>query len=281
MSITSLSREQPRPNLPHYALSLLELFRRWTRQSWEEEFGSQPEPFDPDQPKKDWFDTSENAGNYTRLQGQDSLAARPTFTEMKMTRDLAAKVNLPGAYRYSPYVPPLTQAITELLNDHGDIVAKLPVNARDLTTEAQAAAIATEVGGVVEADTGWVASSTRWPADELRRVWHVRVGDASYTAGWLVQMKNANGVGAPGTWVKDAQSLRWAPKPQITDHLDDKVKPVPAPVRRLDPDEDFGRPMPTSGWMVVRITPASGSDALLVQIMAALRQIGQRLGLNL
>jgi hypothetical protein len=58
-------------------------------------------------------------------------------------------------------------------------------------------------------------------------------------AGSLLQQKNANGIGAPGSWEVSQDSIQWIPKAQITAPPDPGLKAVPIPVRALDLDEEI------------------------------------------
>jgi hypothetical protein len=155
-----------------------------------------------------------------------------------MTKDLAASVNLPGAYRYPAYAVAPTDAMVVLVSSDGSTVARLPVPAVQLATLEQATAVASSVGGTLAEDTSWFATSVQWGL-ETRRMYNIVVDGRTYNAGVLLQQQNANGIGAPGDWVDEASGLRWAPGKQITAPLDPAVQAVPVPCRTLDADEEI------------------------------------------
>jgi len=238
------------------AIESLELFKQYSRTEYEQAFGEQPPPFDAARPDKLWFDKSETAGNYLRISRDDS--GKPSIVPMTMTRELAASVNIPGAYRWPAYVPAPTDAVAEFRDQNGKLVAAVPVAPGDLTTAADAAAIAKEVGGTVQADASWAAASVKWPAGELRRLYLVQAGEYIYNAGQLLQMKYINGVGAAGKWLLDTAGLRWVPAAVVTAQIDPKVKPIPVPCRELAADEEFRQGF--AGWTVEKKTPPAAAD---------------------
>jgi len=239
------------------AIETLELFRQVNRAQYEAEFGEQAPPFDVTRPDKLWCDNSETAGNYMRISRDET--GKPSIVPMTMSRELAASVNIPGAYRWPKYTPAPTQAAAQFKDETGRIVATVPVQASDLTMEDETRAIALEVGGVFARDTSWAAISVVWPADEQRRLYLVHVGSATYNAGQLLRQKYVNGIGAPGKWVNNTSGLRWEPAPQPTAQLDPKVNPVPVPCRQLAADEEFRQGW-GSLWTVEKRAPASAGD---------------------
>jgi len=244
-----------RPDLPSYPVSTLETCDRFTRESFEKRFGEQSPPFRANDPDKTWFDTSENAGNYHRVTRDAS--GKPSIVPMTMTRELAASINLPGAYRYPRYVPEPTPATQEYtLGDGTQITQAYPAHL--LSYEDDARALAIELGGTFEV----TPASTRKPFDvhyagDPRRVYQVVVGGQSYNVGQLLQQKCVNGIGAPGKWITTEEYLRWEPAAQPTAQLDPKVEPVPVPCRMLYADEEFRQGF--NGWTIWKKETAATS----------------------
>ena len=261
-----------KPNLPQYPVDTLNWFSQLTRDEYEKRYGMQPPLFDANQPPKLWFDTSPNAGNYTRLSINADMSC--SFIPMTMTPELAAKVNLPGAYRYPKYVAAATSAEFVLTAGDGSQVRQA-IPPGQLASFDQARTLAVELGGTTEEDPGWPSVGTfriDWKT-ETRRMYNVQVNGMVFNAGYLLEQKNANGIGAPGAWESSSDSLRWAPRAQITAPLDSSVKAVPVPVRVLDSDEEivtvFGN-IP-----VVRrkgtLTATAGSDPNSAEVLRLMR----------
>ncbi len=236
------------------AIETLEMFKQYTRAQYEAEFGVQPPPFDVTRPDKLWFDTSETAGNYTRI--SRDAAGKPSIVPMTMSRELAASVNIPGAYRYPRYVVVPTLAEVVLPANDGSVV-RLPIDPGQLASEAEARALAAAIGGIFEIDASWYASSAEWKG-ESRRLYNIVLGDERANAGQLLQAQAVNGVGAPGKWV----GLRWEPAAQPTAQLDPQVQPIPVPCRPLSADEEFRQGFGGT-WTVEKKTPASDESEAL------------------
>jgi len=255
-----------KPDLPQYPLTALNLFPDLTRESYEKAFGIQPPPFDANRPPKLWFDTSATAGNYIRLSINPDMSV--SFPPMTMTQELAASVNLPGAYRYAKRTVAPTAAVSNLPNSDGGFVP-IPVPADQLSTAAEAAQLAAELGGIVTEDRSWFASGITW-GPEQRRMFEVVLGTVAWNVGYLLQRQAINGVGAPGAW-KDAA---WIPATQATAPLDPNVKAVPVPVRTLDPDEEivagFGN-VPMIRKRGAFTAPGAGADANTTEILRLVR----------
>jgi hypothetical protein len=261
-----------KPDLPSYPPETLQTCEVLNRPSFEARFGEQPPPYTNEKPDKLWFDTSENAGNYMRL--SRDAANKPSLVAMTMSKELAASVNIPGAYRWPKYVPtptPAKQIITGTV---------LPFPAGFLASVDDARALAIELGGTFE-----IAPNAHRPpfdvdlAGDPRDVYQVVVGGQSHNAGQLLSQKYSGGVGAPGRWVtaKDG-GLSWEITPQETAQIDPKVKPIPVPCRPLDADEEFYAGF-GNVWVVrkkVAAPVASGLD----DIARMLRLIMDRFGIT-
>lgn len=237
MPLTSLPKVN-KPNLKKYPLDTLNLFLQLNREDYEKAFGVQPPDFDVNQPQKLWFDTSPTAGNYTRMSINKDMTV--SFIPMIMTPELAASVNIPGAYRYPRYTIPATAAEFVLTAGDGGQVRQL-VPANQIATFDQARALAMEMGGTTVEDPGWPAVGNfriDWKT-ETRRMFNIYVGTLVFNAGWLLQQKNVNGVGAPGAWALAQDPIQWVAKTQPTQPLDPNVKPIPVPVRIPDADEEI------------------------------------------
>jgi hypothetical protein len=268
-----------KPDLAQYPLSTLQLFRELTRQQYETEFGEQAPAFDPNKPPKLWFDTSENAGNYTRYTiGRDQ---RVSFLAYTMTKQLAASVNLPGAYRYPAYQIAATDAIVVIMSADGSTVARLPVPAVQLATLEQATGLASTLGGTLAEDASWFATSVQW-GTEPRRLYNLVVNGKTYSAGVLLQQQNANGIGAPGSWVEDERGLHWVVSAQIAAPLDPGVQAIPVPCRMPDPDEEvfagFGN-LPIIRKVATAPATTTTSDGKLEEALRLIRLFLTRFGI--
>ncbi|MFB3778171.1 MAG: hypothetical protein ACE141_11185 [Bryobacteraceae bacterium] len=269
-----------KPDLAQYPLSTLQLFEELTRDEYEAKYGEQAPPFDPNKPPKLWFDTSENAGNYTRY--TISRDQKVSFLAYTMTKELAASVNLPGAYRYPAYAVAPTDAIVVLASSDGSTVARLPVPAVQLATLDQATELVSSLGGTLSEDLSWFATSVQW-GTETRRMYNIVVNGKTYNAGVLLQQKNANGIGAPGSWVDDASGLRWVPGKQVTAPLDPAVQAVPVPCRTLDADEEivagFGNVPVIRKVAATASAPATTSDEKLEEAIRLIKLFLTRFGI--
>jgi hypothetical protein len=268
-----------KPDLAQYPLSTLLLFAELTREEYEAKYGEQPPAFDPNKPPKLWFDTSERAGNYTRY--TISRDQKVSFLAYTMTNELAASVNLPGAYRYPRYEIAPTDAIVVIMSADGSTVARLPVPAGQLATLEQATRLAAALGGTVEEDAGWFASSVQW-GTETRRLYSIVVNGHKHNAGVLLQQQNANGIGAGGSWVEDGRGLNWAPRAQITAPLDPEVQAVPVPCRMPDADEEicagFGN-VPVLRKVTPAATMTITGDEKLEEALKLIRLLLTRFGI--
>ena len=264
-----------RSDLPSYPIETLEICERFDRAGFEARFGEQPPPFNVNEPPKFWLDTRDAAGNYIRV--SRNATGKPSIVPMTMTRELAAKPNISGAYRWPKWTPEPTPATQELSIGGGTRIIAYP--AGRLSSEDQARALAIELGGTFQIDQ----SSLEPPFDvkyngDPRRVYEVVLPNGTdINIGQLLAQKYVNGVGAPGQWKHGTQGVYWEPAPQYTAALDPKVQEIPVPCRKLDPDEEFYQG--TMGvWMIRKKTAAATT---LDEIKHLLVLLFDRLGISL
>jgi hypothetical protein len=277
MEAQSVPQEKPQPDRPRYGIGELYLFREFTRQGYEQTFGVQPPPFDPSKPIKTWFDSSV-AGRLPgevvtysvvrKVEGQAAYAVSP----FAITAEDAARVNLPGAYRYPAYVPADTPAMAG---------GQRAINPVFLTERAEAEALGRELGlSVVEIPIPVLPIHELAWNGETRRQWALALPNGKRAvAGLLLQQKYAGGIGAPGFWKFNAQGYPiWEPIHPITSNPNAKVMPLP--VRGLLPNERLIADI--FGPAVVRTDleapgPAGSDEAWKALVTAALGRIEQKL----
>jgi len=267
-------------------LSSLEVFPRYTRESYEAKFGVQAPPCDGTKPLKAWFDPA-GAGVYHQLVGV-SGATPPTFAALIMTPAEAKSINLPRAYRYPEYIIPPTPG-TLLIQG----VKRVPMFAQNLSTSEQANGLAVELTAA-----GWLVSAPyeidkkpkEGPSDvtvvyewngETRRHWMIDVdrGELNrvpYNVGQLLAERNRAGAGSPGHWEPPSSGhFRWQADPQVVS----SSKEGPVPVRLLNSDEEFQHAFGL-GWVVVKKAdvPVEPGQAKLDEILAGIKALRQFFG---
>ncbi len=238
---------QPQPNQEFYGIDSLALFQAYTRDTYREAFGSDAAPWDPSRRTKTWFDSTveSSQGNPAayKVVGQDSSGTwglRP----MTMPAIEAATVNLPGAIAYPVYVIQPTNATR----------GGTPINPLLLSVAADASAMMTTLGGAQLVDQGVApVYPVVYPQDEPRRMWGIVLsGGIQENVGALLQMRNSQGVGAPGHWDLNPRTLAWIPDPPAATGLHDPRPPSEMPVRDLLPNEVLQPGVMGFGVRVVR-----------------------------
>lgn len=212
------------------------LFKTYTRDSYEKEFGVQPPPFNPAKPAKTWFDTTVTTPTVT-YNTLDLNTLKNISLVLK--KEDAAAVNLPGAYRYTPWIVRPSECLSETTNAP---LPPSPINVALLSTRQEAEQIAAEVGGTVSLATSPGGSMDAFrvacPANETRNVWEVQWKGSRIPVGFLLGQKYRRGVGAPGSWdLSGTETPVWVPvEPVVTSSNYARV-----PVRALLPNEKFSQ----------------------------------------
>jgi len=276
VSPVSKATVKPIPTVSPYDISELELFTRYTRASYKEEFGVDAPKFNPAltflhngkmvTAIKNWFDSDAIASHPTQygtfLTVSQGLAGTSNATEqialppligpfIYLSAGLANVVNLPDdAPDYPDYEVEDTDAYE---NDDGK---HLYINKYYLSTIQQAEELQQQIGTsanpVVEYQPTGGPGQLRYvyPADEGRRVWQfIDVLGQVQNVGLLLVQKNAFGVGAPGNWVNDGSGrLIWKMSiPTVDGSALKDTALVPMPLRTLEDTESFLEPSVAGG----------------------------------
>jgi hypothetical protein len=233
--------------------------------------GQEAPPFDPSQPIKQWLDPAalsldSNASVVYKVWNGD--VNKPELVPLTMNAGFAAKLNLPGAPKYPPYVVAPTGAA-----QYSTISDKLPVNPVNpalLSLRSDADRLAAVSGAAVEDGSRLNPYfEIRYPADEQRRAWLIRNRQGKIElpgcyVGYILAQQNANGVGAPGHWDQAALvnwEYVWVPDKLVTEPPPN-AKTMPVPCRDLQEGERLES-------VVVGLLPqamvVSGSDAAPAQ----------------
>jgi hypothetical protein len=196
MSTIGVPNPKPQPNKSSYPLSELELFTRYTRDTFRQAAGYPAPPCDPAKKLKCWLDSTVDLEDPEALVGYNSnnlTADGKRFKKFSISAKDAATVNLPGRGSYPPYVVKDTPAFIPSIVGGADT----RIDANLLCTEAEAEALAAELGGTVWGE-GSVAG-TVW-GTEMRREYVISVAGTNHIAASLIKRRNEAGVGVPGHW---------------------------------------------------------------------------------
>lgn len=212
------------PNKAVYGVIDLELFKRYTRDTYRAAFGEDPPDYDSKRLTKTWFDTSvqgDDAGLvvYHVLRGNQRAA-------LTMTARDARTVNLPGLHSYPKYAIAPTSAFLR----GGAGGAAQSFDPAVLSTREQAEELAAEWG--LNATTVIDISqqgpfAVEYPANEPRRMWGVVFRNLPQPAGNFIAERNHNGVGAPGHWDLSGGEPNWISELPITLPPENPLMEVP------------------------------------------------------
>jgi hypothetical protein len=178
-------------------------------------------PYDTTREVKSWVDPNPGAGPTVTYQ---MLDAQSNIVSVTLSIGEASTLNLPGHPDYPPYAPAKSAAVFALSN------IPIPFGVSNLS-DAQAlvktfgltdAAIFDEMAAF--ASEGAIS----WPADDPRRAYGITFASGAVEeVARLLAEQNANGVGAPGEWVKDS-SGNWSWKSELpSDTPTTAIMPVP------------------------------------------------------
>ncbi len=235
VGVLSLSAQapinQPQPATATYSINALTQFATVTRESFETKTGKQAPSFDPSRPAKNWYDLTQTTGTSTY-----TVINNGAVSTITMPANFAATVNLPGLYKYPDYVVPTSGAY--ISNGNG---GKVRLNPTYLSTREQADALKAEIGDprltVVEDRAGVTGFGAYvYDDNETRRVFLLN----SVNVGTLLNARNKEGVGKPGSWVKQ-QDNPLAYTFVITPDKDPGFGQafMPVPIRPLLPNEQL------------------------------------------
>lgn len=160
--------------------------------------GKQAPPFDPSKPIRLWVDPGVAVEQFF-----NGNAGSPAFVPQTFSPGELDAPNLTGAPTYPVYTPAATKATW---------MGGAPLPAQYLCSQSDAQLVATAVGGTLAngVDTyrrlgvlfGLDTSDPRQP-------WVISVDGTTQFAGPMVVAMYANGIGAPGSFVKDPTSGTW------------------------------------------------------------------------
>lgn len=260
---TMIPAAPEQPTELFYPLSSLEECPRLTRAKYQDMYGEQAPPWNPEERTnftgriKRWFDSSAALKvpedpytvNYYEWSGSPAAPVKMTVT---ITCAEAAVPNLPGTYSYTKYEttePDAYVAINSGTEKEPKYVGKRQMEARDVCTDTQAELLKGELLtlGFSVLDCAIQEFSSPLVAiygdGEDRRPWRIAVRPANgttrnYAVGALLILKYANGIGAPGRWYFDETgTLLWA-SDIPTDAGEHDLRPeIPIPMRDLLPNE--------------------------------------------
>ena len=165
-------------------------------------------PYDDTREVKSWVDPNPGAGPAVTYQMLDSQS---NIVSVTLSVGEAATLNLPGHPDYPPYAPAKSAAVFALSNIPIPFgVSNLPdAQALVKTFGLTNAAIFDEMASF--ASEGAIS----WPADDPRRAWGIMFASGAVEeVARLLAQQSANGVGAPGEWVKDAAG-NWSWKSEL------------------------------------------------------------------
>jgi hypothetical protein len=245
--------------------------------------------FDPAQAVKRWADPSKAAlapADPASYMIFDSRSG--TEVPLKITNGVAATANVPATYpRYAPNPPTTPATLTAARSGATPLV--MAVAANSLSTMEQASALAAEMGPALNlqfsltiwAQPGWVFNANNETREQFMLM---APGIVAANVGNMLALKNANGVGSPGSWSLNANGqILWnavtVPQPTASTPPD-----MPFPVRALLPGESFRTGGLPGIWEVVSsntFDPGAPATAGQVgQLQTDLNLIKQFLGIN-
>jgi len=178
-------------------------------------------PYDGTRDVKSWVDPNPGPGPNVTYQMLDSQS---NIIKVTMPISEASTLNLPGHPDYPPYAPAKSMAKFALSG------IPIPFGVSNLS---DAQALVKTFGLTAAAIFDEMASfasegAITWPADDARRSYGITfVSGAVEEVARLIAQQNANGVGAPGGWIKDAAG-NWSWRSGLaSDSATTSVMPVP------------------------------------------------------
>ena len=155
-------------------------------------------PYEDTREVKSWVDPNPGTGPTVTYQVLDPNA---NIISLTLSIAEASTLNLPGHPDYPPYAPAKSAAVFALSN------LPIPFGVSNLS---DAQALVTTFGLTDAAIFDEMSSfasegAITWPVDDPRRAWGITFSSGAVEeVARLLEEQNANGVGAPGEWVKDA-----------------------------------------------------------------------------
>lgn len=268
MTPTSRPSTPAQPDLDSYGFNELALFKSYTRESYQKEFGVQAPAYDPNRVTKTWFDSTADTSdpdNVSTYKAFQEVGGQWIVKQLVLPSSEAAAVNLTGAIDYPKYVIPPTTAT--FVSD--PVLLSLRTDADALLKELGLAGTP-----LVDAAESMIAFKIDYKDDE-RRVWQFLYQGDWINVGALLMNKNAHGVGWPGHWDISTE-IRWVAEPPAPTGLDDRRPARPMPVRELLANEKIDVAL-FGGPQIVRTDrqqqKATSSGQFLESDRALLREI--------
>lgn len=219
----------PQPATSPYAVNALELFPTYTRATYLAKTGTQAPPFDITRPAKAWYDSTATGSTTYNVFNQSPSA--PELLSITLTQQVANSVNLPGLPTYAPYV----QQVSNVIVTNG--ASGSGYSGLYQSTEAQADSLKAEIGDASLSITSGLGQMFPGSAYVYQKI------DASnpvgifllgaQNVGQMLQQRNANGVGYPGTWSKNTAGNYLFSPATLNDGSTSTLGSTPTPVRPL------------------------------------------------
>lgn len=283
MRFTSSPKVPAQPNAYSYPATELNLFKRYTRFTFQQETGYEAETYDPFRRIKRWADTSaliDETGNTYPDPANELIQYNTfdlmsgTFKKMVMTRLEASQFNLPGKVVYSKYVNTSTTTAVIISPDG----STTPLNGSLFVNTEDAFAVAKELMNDVPNSLVTVAETPTSQNDPFRVVYGAEtrrqmtftlvfpnIGyPISMDAASLLQKRFDAGYWAPGKWVVSNTGNPTFVPDTIPDGEQDTRPEVPFPVRSLRSNE-VAKPTMVGIWQIIRTDVADpGAPVTLV-----------------
>ena len=246
--LTSLPVVQPQPNQEFYSLDVLTLLQTYTRDSYRAAGNGDP-VWDSSRTEQDWWDDTYDGKTGPVTFNAIQYAGDGTATIVQITQDATAMAT--PNFKGLPNYPVWTPAPTTAVQPHALGTPSTPVDPGILSTQDQAQALMTELGGTSVVDTG--ANEVDLPnvgevvfpityGTETRRAYAVVLANAKqFNVGQALGEKYAKGIGWPGQWVEDAieaSGLTWQAG-TVPDGSASTAAAMPVPCRVLLPNEQL------------------------------------------
>jgi hypothetical protein len=253
------------PDTKAYGFAALNLFTDFTRETplspkapniYDQVFGQQAPPCNPNLPTKAWFDTTPQPSPDTIVSYLvfDLTQNPPKQVTLSMTAAQAATPNLPGPYNYPPFHnSPTTPAMNTGPNGQGPNV---PMNGALLSDHQHALDVVNAVWGreaAMHPPTEAVYESQVSWNGETRKQWNIDVpGGSNFNAAAMLDLMWGNGQGVQynGTWdFSNPDNPKWVPNPPADQYAHGNV---PTPGRAMLPNEIVQAGPAGMGWELVR-----------------------------
>lgn len=258
---------QPQPATSPYSTVLLNLLPTYDRTSYQATFHTPAPAFDITKPAKNWVDTTKKCDNGSSTYQSLTPDMQPKFVPFVLSNCDAAVVNLAGLPTFAAYVPNQISNVNVACSLPS--CTPVPIGPALQATMLQAQSLLADIGDptltVTDAGQGPIGPGSPFgysKANPASDVSIYMVGQMNVGTYWA--MRNAKGVGYPGTWTKvSAGVYNWTPG-VVNDGSTSTLPAVPLPVRLLLPNEKFSQttgtliPVPIIVRTDVAQTPGAG-----------------------